>query len=80
MAFFEREQSYLLAKLLRVKMTHGFREYFEKKVAVRRIRLQKHQGIETLINEEAFLFAKFLRDEKPTWKPRIVGISQGIPS
>jgi hypothetical protein len=34
-------------------------------------RVGKKQTIETLINEEAFLLAKFLRDEKNIWKPRI---------
>jgi len=29
------------------------------------------QELETLINEEALLFAKFLRDELEIWKPRI---------
>jgi len=31
----------------------------------------KRQTIETLINEEALLLAKFLRDERKTWTPRI---------
>jgi len=31
----------------------------------------KRQTIETLINEEALLLAKFLRDEWKTWTPRI---------
>jgi CRISPR-associated protein Cas1 len=47
-------------------------KYFEKKVAIPRIRRGAHQEIETLISEEALLFAKYLRDEKPTWHPRIV--------
>lgn len=50
-------------------------KYFEKRVAVPRIRRGKKQEIETLIDEEAFLFAKYLRDEKPTWSPRIVCLS-----
>jgi len=29
------------------------------------------QEIETLINEEALLLAKYLRNEIETWKPRI---------
>jgi CRISPR-associated protein Cas1 len=49
--------------------------YFETRVAIPRIRRGEHQEIETLINEEAFLFAKYLRDEKPTWHPRIVELS-----
>jgi hypothetical protein len=33
------------------------------------------QEIETLISEEAYLFAKFLRHERETWIPRIVSLS-----
>ena len=33
----------------------------------------KKQTVETLINEEALLFAKYLRNERETWIPRIVG-------
>jgi hypothetical protein len=29
------------------------------------------QEIETLINEEAFLLAQYLRDESETWAPRM---------
>jgi hypothetical protein len=29
------------------------------------------QELETLINKEALLFAKYLRGEKPHWHPRI---------
>jgi hypothetical protein len=36
-----------------------------------KIRIGDRQEIETLINEEAMLFAKFLRNEKPCWNPRI---------
>lgn len=50
-------------------------KYFEKKVAIPRMRRGEHQEIETLINEEAFLFAKYLRGERPTWHPRIVALS-----
>jgi CRISPR-associated protein Cas1 len=49
--------------------------YFETKVETPRMRRGEIQEIETLINEEAFLFAKYLRDEKPTWSPRIVALS-----
>jgi CRISPR-associated protein Cas1 len=50
-------------------------KYFETKVEVPRIRRGKRQKIETLINEEALLFAKYLRGERPTWVPRIVSLS-----
>ena len=36
-----------------------------------RIRVGARQTIETLINEEALLLAKYLRDERKTWIPRI---------
>jgi hypothetical protein len=34
------------------------------------------QEIETLINEEASLFAQYLRNEKETWVPRIANLAQ----
>ena len=39
---------------------------FTNKVEIPRIRVGERQEIETLINEEAFLFAKYLRGERPT--------------
>jgi len=45
-------------------------KYFEMEVEVPRIRIGKKQTIETLINEEALLFAKNLRDEIEDWVPR----------
>jgi hypothetical protein len=44
-------------------------------VQIPRVRMGEQQEIETLINEEALLFAKYLRDEKPIWHPRIVELS-----
>lgn len=46
--------------------------YFQNKVDVSRVRIGKQQEIETLINEEAMLFAQYLRNERQSWKPRIV--------
>jgi hypothetical protein len=43
--------------------------------AVPRIRVGKKQEIETLINEEALLFAVFFGNEKRTWAPRIVQLN-----
>jgi hypothetical protein len=40
---------------------------FESMVEVPRIRIGGRQTIETLIDEEASLLAKFLRDELNTW-------------
>ena len=45
--------------------------YFQSKVETPRIKVGKKQTIETLINEEALLLAKFLREEKKDWTPRI---------
>jgi len=46
-------------------------KYFQMKVEVPRIRRGKSQELETLINEEALLFAKYLRHERETWIPRV---------
>ncbi len=46
-------------------------DYFTHKVMVPRIRRGRKQEIETLINEEALLLAKYLRDERKEWVPRI---------
>ena len=51
-----------------MKQLSGF---FESSVEVPRMRVGKRQTIETLINEEALLLGKFLRDERKTWIPRI---------
>ena len=45
--------------------------YFESKVDIPLIRHGKRQRIETLINEEALLQAKYLRDEREEWIPRV---------
>jgi len=45
--------------------------YFTSKIEIPRIKVGKKQEIETLIAEEALLFAKYLRGEKTCWTPRI---------
>jgi len=45
--------------------------YFESKIDIPLLRHGKRQRIETLINEEALLLAKFLRNERKTWIPRL---------
>ena len=52
-------------------MMHQLNDYFEFMVQVPRMKVGERQTIETLINEEALLFAKYLRNEKETWHPRI---------
>jgi hypothetical protein len=46
-------------------------KFFESIVEVPRIKVGKTQTIETLINEETLLLAKFLRSEQNIWTPRI---------
>ena len=51
-----------------MKQLHAF---FEAMVEVPRMRIGKRQTIETLISEEALLLAKFLRNERKEWNPRL---------
>jgi CRISPR-associated protein Cas1 len=53
------------------ELTQKLNQFFESKVDIPRIRYGKSQTVETLINEEAYLLAKYLRNETSTWKPRI---------
>lgn len=48
--------------------------FFQSTVDIPRIRIGKRQEIETLVREEAWLFAKYLRKERKTWNPRIVNL------
>jgi len=45
--------------------------FFQSKVDIPRIMHGERQSVETLINEEALLLAKYLRDENGTWIPRV---------
>ena len=53
------------------KLMHGLNQLFEAEIEIPRIRHGKKQTIETLVNEEALLLAKFLRDERKEWSQRI---------
>jgi hypothetical protein len=53
-------------------MVDELNRFFESMVEVKRVRNGEHQTLETLINEEALLFAKCLRRENKTWCPRTV--------
>lgn len=44
---------------------------FESMIEIPRIRHGRRQTLETLINEEAYLLAKYLRNEQTTWQLRI---------
>ncbi len=43
---------------------------FQRTIEIPRIRHGSRQTIDTLINEEAFLLAEFLRNKRKSWKPR----------
>lgn len=56
-------------------LVKNLNEYFKSKVQIPRVRMGKSQEIETLINEEALLFAMYLRNERESWKPRIAHLT-----
>jgi CRISPR-associated protein Cas1 len=45
--------------------------FFEAIVEIPRIKHGNRQSLETLINEETLLLAKYLRNERPFWVPRV---------
>jgi hypothetical protein len=59
-------------------LTKKLSVYFEFKVENPRIKVSKKQTLETLICEEALLFAKYLRGERETWTPRKVQVKMNI--
>jgi hypothetical protein len=50
-------------------------DFLHQHVDIARFRHGLRQQIETLISEEAFLFAQYIRNEKSTWQPRIVNLN-----
>ena len=46
-------------------------KFFESTVEIPRIKVGKKQTFDTLISEEALLLAKFLRNERKNWSPRL---------
>jgi CRISPR-associated protein Cas1 len=52
------------------EMMRDLNDYFDTKIELPRIRSGKRQRIETLINEETLLLAKYIRNESKTWTPR----------
>ena len=53
------------------EMMRELNDYFDTKIEVPLIRYGKRQRIETLINEETLLLAKYIRNESKLWNPRI---------
>ena len=56
-------------------LAEGLNGLFNRYVEIPRIRHGKKQTLDTLINEEALLLSKYLRNEKKEWKPRISTVS-----
>jgi CRISPR-associated endonuclease Cas1 len=56
------------------ELAEGLNALFERIVEIPRIKHGSKQTLETLICEEALLFAKFLRRERETWNPRIAAL------
>jgi hypothetical protein len=63
-----------LCKFETDSLADGLNNLFKCKVEIPRIKHGKRQTLNTLINEEALLLAKFLRKERKDWKPRIISI------
>jgi len=56
-------------------IAEGLNSLFESEVNIPRIRYGKKQTLDTLISEEALLLAQYLRNEKKSWFPRIIRLS-----
>jgi len=56
------------------EFTKKLNAYFTTKIEIPRIMRGERQELETLINEEALLFGKYLRNERPSWNPRLVAL------
>jgi len=52
-------------------LADGLNDLFSRYVEISRIRHGQRQTLGTLISEEALLLAKFLRNERKEWNPRI---------
>jgi CRISPR-associated protein Cas1 len=52
--------------------TKKLNDFFKMIVEIPRIKVGERQTVETLINEEVFQFARYLRNEKIRWSPRLV--------
>jgi len=55
-------------------LADGLNGLFNREVEIPRIKHDKRQTLNTLISEEALLLAKFLRNERKDWIPRITSL------
>jgi hypothetical protein len=56
-------------------LAEDLNKLFDRRVRISRMRYGSSQTLDTLISEEAYLLAKFLRNEKKDWIPRIVSLT-----
>lgn len=56
------------------ELAEGLNNLFDKMIEIPRIKHGNKQTLDTLISEEALLFAKYLRNERQNWNPRTVAI------
>jgi CRISPR-associated protein Cas1 len=68
----KRGKRVFLSKSKTRELTREFHDYFRRMVDIPRVKHGNRQEIESLINEEALLLAKYLRNERKDWTPRIV--------
>ena len=64
------KREYLNSAMTR-ELERDLDELFSGWIEVPRVRHGSRQSLETLINEEALLLAKFLRNERKSWIPRV---------
>lgn len=68
------EREYL-NKALAKDMMKRLNSFFESAIAIPRVRHGNRQTVETLINEEALLLARYLRNERQIWVPRVASLA-----
>jgi hypothetical protein len=56
------------------KLAEDLNLFFDRLINLERIKVGNRQTIDTLISEEALLFAKYLRQEKNDWIPRVANL------
>lgn len=64
-----------LNKQMEKAFTQRINGLFQSIVEIPRVRVGKRQEVESLINEEALLLAKYLRNERKDWVPRIANLT-----
>jgi CRISPR/Cas system-associated endonuclease Cas1 len=55
-------------------LAEALNSLFDRTIEIPRIRHGSKQTLDTLINEEAYLLAKYLRNEKERWISRIANL------